>query len=68
MSLTDAVRTAFRHSRQAADGDKAVLYAEVTKLLRVTDPTVAPNPESVCRIGRRLRRYGLARWQGVARD
>lgn len=65
MTITNAVLVAYRKNKQAALGNMAVLYAEVCRVMGITDPVDAPNPGSVYRIGRRFRQYGLDCWREV---
>ncbi len=64
MTITSAVLVVYRRNKQAALGNMAVLYAEVIRVLDISDPAAAPNPGSVYRIGRRFRQFGLDCWPG----
>ena len=64
MTTTKAVLIVYRQNQNAALGNMAILYAEVVRVLGITDPAVAPNPGSVYRIGRRFRQFGQDCWRG----
>lgn len=64
MTITNAVLVVYRKNKESAQGNMALLYAGVCQEMNVTDPSTAPNPDSVYRIGRRFRQYGLNLWGG----
>ena len=55
MTVTAAVRRVLRENHEAAQGNTGILYAEVCRVMEVTNPAQAPNPGSVYRIWRRYR-------------